>query len=85
MENLSSQENVQVMSYKEWAITIFIASLPLIGFIMVLIWAFDSNTNIHKKNWAKGNLLIMIIAMVLVFVFLFVFGGLAILAGLANH
>lgn len=81
MEN-NSQSNV--MSYKEWALTIFIASLPLIGLIMVLVWAFDSNTNIHKKNWAKGNLLIMILGFVLAFFFLFVFGGMALLAGLAN-
>lgn len=82
MENLSQQE--RVMSYKEWALTIFLASLPIIGFILVLVWAFDSTTNIHKKNWAKGNLLIMILGMVLVFFFLFVFGGMALLAGLAN-
>lgn len=85
MENLSSQENTQVMSYKEWALTIFIASLPLIGLIMVLVWAFDSTTNIHKKNWAKGNLLIMILAMILVLFFLFVFGGVALLTGLGNN
>ena len=82
MENLSSQENTPAMSYKDWALTIFLASLPIIGFILVLVWAFDSETNIHKKNWAKGNLLIMIIVFVLVFMFLFIFGGLALLTGL---
>lgn len=85
MENLSTQENAPAMSYKEWALTIFIASLPIIGIIMVLIWAFDSSTNIHKKNWAKGNLLIIVIMVILVFMFLFLFGGLAILASLFNN
>ncbi len=84
MENLSSQENTPAMSYKEWALTIFLASLPVIGFILVLVWAFDSTTNIHKKNWAKGNLLIMVIALILVFMFLFLFGGLALIAGLSD-
>ena len=65
MENLSHQENTPAMSYKEWALTIFLASLPMIGFILVLVWAFDSSTNIHKKNWAKGNLLIMVIVMIM--------------------
>ena len=74
MENLSTQENAPAMSYKEWALTIFIASLPIIGIIMVLVWAFDSTTNIPKKNWAKGNLLIIIIMMIVVFMFLFLFG-----------
>lgn len=85
MENVSTHENAQVMSVKEWALTIFIASLPLIGFIMMLVWAFDSTTNVHKKNWAKGYLLIMILMIVLSMLFLFVFGGLAILAGLMGN
>ncbi len=82
MENLSIQEHSKTMSYKEWALTIFISSLPLIGFIMLLVWAFDSDTNIHKKNWAKGSLLIALIAIIFVFFFLFVFGGIALLAAL---
>jgi hypothetical protein len=84
MENLTNPVNDQTMSYKEWALTIFIASLPLIGIIMLLIWAFDSTTNIHKKNWAKGNLLIVVLWMILVVFFLFVFGGFAMLAALTN-
>ena len=84
MENLSSQENAPAMSYRDWALTIFLASLPLIGFILVLVWAFGSDTNIHKKNWAKGKLLIMIIAIILGIMFLFLFGGLALLTGLSN-
>ena len=84
MENLSSQDNTPAMSYKDWALTIFLASLPLIGFILVLVWAFGSETNIHKKNWAKGNLLIMIIAFILGIMFLFLFGGLALLTGLSD-
>jgi|LGOV01.1.fsa_nt_gb hypothetical protein len=82
MENLSEQENSQAMSYKEWALTIFISSLPLIGFIMLLIWAFGDEANIHKKNWAKGSLLIALIALIFVIFFLFVFGGIAMLAAL---
>lgn len=85
MENLSSQENTPAMSYKEWALTVFLASLPMIGFILLLVWAFDSTTNIHKKNWAKGNLLIFVIFFIIMMLFLFAFGGIAILAGLANN
>lgn len=82
MENLSEQNNSKIMSYGDWALTIFISSLPLIGLIMLLIWAFGDEKNIHKKNWAKGNLLIALIGLILVFFFLFVFGGIAMLAAL---
>jgi len=83
MENLSEQQSPGVMSYKEWALTIFLASLPIIGFILVLIWAFDSDTNINKKNWAKGALLLMAIYFIVAMLFLFMFGGLALLASMS--
>ena len=84
MENLSTEPTSQIMSYKEWALIIFISSLPLIGFIMLLVWAFGDDANIHKKNWAKGSLLLALIAFIMVFFFLFVFGGIAMLASLSN-
>ena len=84
MENLSQQQNAtNIMSYKDWAVTIFLASLPIIGLILVLIWAFDSNTSIDKKNWAKGMLLLLVIYFVIAMLFLFMFGGLALLASLS--
>lgn len=85
MENLSEQqnENANVMSYKEWALTIFLASIPVIGLILVLIWAFDSGTRVNKKNWAKGTLLLMVIYFIMAMLFLFMFGGLAFLASMS--
>ena len=73
-------ENNRTLDAKEWAITIFISSLPLAGFIMLLVWAFSDNTNIHKKNWAKGTLIIWIIGFIIAFTFLFFFGGIALLS-----
>ena len=77
-------DNNRTLDAKEWALTIFISSLPIIGVIMLLVWAFTEETNIHKKNWAKGTLILWIIGFIIAFAFLFLFGGIAILSNIFN-
>ena len=36
----------------KWALYIFVAGLPLIGLIMLLVWGFSSDTNTTRQNWA---------------------------------
>ncbi len=75
--------NNRTLDAKEWALTIFISSLPLIGFIMVLVWAFGEG-NIHRKSWAQGTLILMVIALAIALAFLFLFGGLALISSWMN-
>ena len=76
--------NNRTLDAKEWALTIFISSLPLVGIIMLLVWAFSEDGNIHKKNWAKGTLIIWLIGFIIAFAFLFLFGGIAIMTQMFN-
>lgn len=41
----------------EWFLTILITNIPVIGFIMLIVWAFDKQENPNKSNWAKAKLL----------------------------
>ena len=56
-----------VLSTKDWVITLLISFIPLVGFIMLFVWAFGSNENPNKANWAKATLIWMAIACVLIF------------------
>lgn len=49
----------------EWIWTILIASIPLVGLIMLFVWAFSAGENPSKANWAKAMLLWMLIGCVL--------------------
>ncbi|MDD2635178.1 MAG: zinc ribbon domain-containing protein [Bacteroidales bacterium] len=57
----------------EWIGVMIIMMIPIINFIMLLVWAFGTG-NPNKSNWAKATLLIGIITSVLIFaVYLIVF------------
>ena len=58
------------ISVGEWIITTIILAIPIIGFIMLFVWGFGSNTQPSKANWAKAALIMMGIGIVLSFLFL---------------
>ena len=64
-----------MMSVKDWFLTLLITYIPLVGLVMLLVWAFDSNTNLNKKNWAKASLLWMVVGIALAIIFFVVFMG----------
>jgi hypothetical protein len=72
---VGQQENGPVMSMKDWIITLLISYIPLVGLIMLIVWAFDANTNPNKKNWAKASLIWMLIGIGIAIVFFILFIG----------
>ena len=47
----------------EWIITMILTGIPVVGFIMLIVWAFSAEKT-SKKNYAKATLIFMIIAVV---------------------
>jgi hypothetical protein len=64
-------QNKPVLSVGDWFVTILITAIPLVGLIMLFVWAFGSGTNPNKANWAKAQLIWMLIAIV---ISIFIFG-----------
>lgn len=48
-------------SLGDWIINVLITKIPLIGFIMLIVWAVDKNTELNKANWAKAELIVALI------------------------
>ncbi|RZJ30681.1 MAG: hypothetical protein EOO48_04295 [Flavobacterium sp.] len=63
------------MSVKDWVVTLIITIIPLVGIIMLFVWAFGSNENPTRQNWAKAQLVLVAIAIVLVILFMMAFGA----------
>ena len=77
MENETVQHNpvnelpkYNPISVGEWVITTIILAIPIVGFIMLFVWGFGSNTQPSKANWAKATLIMIGISIVLSFLFL---------------
>jgi len=43
--------------------------IPIVNFILLLVWSFGGNVNQNKKNYARATLLLMVIGVVLSIVF----------------
>jgi len=64
----------------EWMLTMLILGIPLVGFIMVFVWAFGSGTAKSKANYFKAYLIwtaIITGLYILLLVFLFAILGMA--------
>jgi hypothetical protein len=72
---MENQQQQTVLSTREWVITLLIRIIPVVGFVMLFIWAFGNNENQNKANWAKASLIMMAIGLVLVIFCMILFGG----------
>lgn len=72
-----------VMTIKDWLITMLITAIPLVGIIMLFVWAFSDGTNVNKSNYAKASLIWLVIVAVLSILFVIMFFG--IIFGSANE
>jgi hypothetical protein len=67
----SSDQNtdVQIPSVGDWLIIFLLLLIPLVNIILLLVWAFSSDTNPVKANFSKAALLWIIILMGIYFIF----------------
>ena len=54
------EEDRDEISTGEWIASTILAHLPLIGIIILLVWAFGGGTSPTKANWAKAQLFIVV-------------------------
>ena len=69
-----SEYNDQEISFGQWFLTLFISSIPIVGLIMMFVWAFGSSTPASKANWAKACLAWQLIMIVLILIISFIVG-----------
>ena len=43
--------------------------IPIVNFILLLVWAFSASTPVSKANWAKASLIFILIGLILCILF----------------
>jgi hypothetical protein len=58
----------ETVSIGDWIVSYILMGIPLVGFIMLIVWAFGSDAPQSKKNWARANLILMVIGFVIMII-----------------
>lgn len=71
MENteLQNQGSYKPMTIGDWIITFIITYIPLVGLIMLFVWAFGGGAHPSKKSWAQASLIMIVVGIILMIIF----------------
>ena len=79
--NYVAPKNTSTVSTGDWIVTLLLMCIPFVNFIMLFVWAFGSSTPVSKANWAKAQLIFMLIGIILLILF---YGSIIALIGSAG-
>ena len=68
-------EDTSPLKMSDYLLMFFVACIPLVNLILLLIWSFSSGVNVNRRNFSRAYLIITLIAWVLYFVLLVGFIG----------
>ncbi|MBE6724821.1 MAG: zinc ribbon domain-containing protein [Ruminococcaceae bacterium] len=52
-----------------------VLAIPVVGLIVLLVWAFSKSANLNRKHYARATLIWMLISLILVVIVTFAGGG----------
>lgn len=81
------EDNNRPLSTGEWLVTLLISAIPLVGIVMMFVWAFGDG-NVGRRNLYRAQLILAAIILslaLLVFIAMAVFGGLLAAASQAGR
>lgn len=73
-------QTAPVLSIKDWLITFLILCIPIVGFIMSIVWAVN-HENVTKRNFFRATWILTAILMVFYIILLMFMGAALVGAG----
>jgi hypothetical protein len=63
---MSNSSKDKPLTVGEYIIMFILMGIPLVGFILMLVWAFGSDVNTNKKNYSRAILILGVISSLIV-------------------
>ena len=67
----------EVVSIKEWLITILILCIPIVNIVMIFVWAYGNGTKTSKSNYFKATLIMFVISFLIIILLYAIMGSIA--------
>ena len=63
----NGNQPVEKKSVLSWILTYIVLCIPIVGFIVLLVWSFGDGTKSNPtfRNWAKSQLLLIVLGAIL--------------------
>ncbi len=65
----NNQQDNSPMSMGDYLVCMLLTMIPLVGIILLFVWAFSRGTNTNKANWAKAMLVFLAVVLLIYIVF----------------
>ena len=75
--NRNEQSDNSPMDLKGWILTLIVLLIPCVGIVMYVVWAFESNGNINRRNFCRAQLIIFAVLLGIYLVLFMLFGMVA--------
>jgi len=57
-------KSTRILSVGEWMLVIFAMLIPIVNIVFMAVWAFSSDGNVHRRNFARAAMLWLIILLI---------------------
>ncbi len=64
----AQQPTAPIMTVGNWIVTYILMAIPIVGIIMLIVWAASNTENPNRKNWAIAMLIMWAISIVLMII-----------------
>jgi len=68
-QNPAVYEDSAPLSIGNYLVMMLVGAIPVVGLIMMLVWAFSGSANTNRKNYARAVLIMMLVVLVLSIIF----------------